>query len=213
MSWIKTKKILSSIVTKIPFLQSLVFFSWQSHKSALPKFIILWLFSSAPVILSVTLSSIPDGSHPVLSKLLLEFKKAVFSAELFVYAASFLSPVLYISIERYKELEDHIDNKLSKVSNVIKRTFIGYGWIWIFALAVLLLTAAGFSATKTDKSMFQTTFLYWIAVQSAPWLYLYASFCWYLSILDGIGQAGDFVGINRENEKGFSDEFTNRVRK
>lgn len=137
---------------------------------------------------------------------------AISVSEQFVYAAAFLSPVLYIIYERYASLEseDHFGIKMAETARSV---FKGYWLVSISAIVVLLLTVSAYSANKINTVDFQATFLYRFATDSAPWLYLYALFCWYLSILDGFGGGGDFIATNRDNEEELATNFSNRIQR
>lgn len=197
-------------LNKIPIIKTLMFFSWPTHKRALQKFITLWTLSTSPVILAILLSPIPAGSNSLWGSLVSKFTESISVSEQFVYAASFLSPVLYIIFERYIS-RDNDESMSERLRNSFKGVFDGYGLICFFATIVMLLTVSAYTATKTNLDYFESTFLYKFSTESSLWLYFYAVFCWYLSMLDGAATGEDFVRNTRENENQLADRFTARI--
>lgn len=194
---------------KIPLINSLVYFPWRCHKLAIPKFIVLWILSSAPIILSVALSKVPSGEGDIFSKFMAKLGEGLTVSELFVYSASFLTPLIYIIFERYAkmEMEESFAKKFSEAFKVFK----GYQIIWFVSAFFLLMTAIGFSFVKTGASGFNGTFLHAFLVDGVFYIYLFALFCWYLSILDGVFAGGDFVGENRDDEAELVSDFSQRL--
>lgn len=202
---------LLNVLRKTPFVNSLVFFSLQSHKAALKKFITLWLLTTSPVLLAILLSPVPVGEGSIWDKFVGKMQDSMSFSEQFVYAAAFLSPVLYIIYEKYTliEPEGTVNEKLRQTFD---RVFWGYGWVSGVGLIVLFLTVVGYSAAKTNLDFFKTTFLFQIGTTLSLYFYLYALYCWYLSLLDGTGSVGNYVEANREDEAELGDQFARRLK-
>jgi len=198
---------LLSVLKNIPLINSVFEFPWRSHKVALIKFSALWVLSTSPVILAILLSDVPPGNDSVGEKFLDRIGGAFSISEQFVYAASFLSPVIYIIIERYVSASGE-----KKLQAAFKGIFRGYGWVLTLALVLLVVTMLAYSATKVSSSGFEKSFLYRFVADGALWFYVGALFCWYLSILDGFGVTGDFVEENRRQEEGLKKTFSDRLR-
>lgn len=200
------------LLRKTPFINSLVFFPVQSHRLALKKFFALWVLSTSPVLLAILLSPIPGGDASIWAKLFAKMEEAMSFSEQFVYAASFLSPVLYIIYEKYSliESEGTVNEKLKET---FEGVFKGYGLVSITGLIVLLLTVVAYSAAKTNQEIFRSTFLFQIGTTFSIYFYIYALYCWYLSLLDGTGSVGDFIEANREDEDELRIGFSRRIRK
>lgn len=202
---------INGLLSRVPIVNSLYFFSWKAHKIALPKFFILWFLSSLPIIISVFMSDVPVGDGSLFFKFVSRLRSSFTPTDLFVYSAAFLTPLIYILIERYHRVESNEGFK-DKVDEALK-VFNGYGFNWFCSVFLLLLTAISFSSFNSVEDDFRQTFLYaflsnWIFV-----IYTYSLYCWYLSILDGLPSLGGFVESNREEEKDISLGLSNRVRK
>ncbi len=195
--------------SKIPLINSISYFSWKCHKVAIPKFLVLWGLSSAPIILSVSLSQIPEGSGNILTKFMQKLGEGLTVSELFVYSASFLTPLIYIIFERYAKMEAE-ESFAKKITEAMK-VFRGYQILWFISAFFLLMTAIGFSSVKTGGDTFNNTFLYFFLVDGAYFIYFFALFCWYLSILDGVFLGGDFVSENRDDEAELVSDFSQRL--
>lgn len=198
------------IIEKIPVLNSMMFFSYDHHRLAFPKFLVLWMLSTSPIILAVLLSPVPAGDIEMHAKLVSKLREAFSGSEQYIYAASFISPLLYIIWDRYKAVEDNF--KLSeKVDEAFKSVFKGYGLVSALAVLILLATITTFSATKIDPVTYESTFLYALTEQWSFLIYLYALICWYLSILDAQSTLGDYVGKARSKENDIRTAFSNRI--
>jgi hypothetical protein len=196
---------------KVPVINSLCFFPISSHKKALKKFIALWLLTTSPVFLSVALSEVPDGSGALMSKFISKLKEGLSVSELFVYSASFLTPLIYIIYEKFQEAEDNADFS-EKLRDAFK-VFRGYQLMSFLAVISLLITVVGFAAVKTDLGSFKSTFLHAFLVGNAIYIYAFSLFCWYLSLLDGFGGSRGFFRRKETSEKQFQSDFSDRLRK
>ena len=194
---------------RIPFIQCLVVFPWASHKAAFPKFVILLIISTSPVILAALLSPIPPGEHAVSDKLFSRLESSISVSELFIYAASFLAPTLFLIFERYRDLEgnDPVD-KFSEAAKVYK----GYIWVFFFSAFILLLTASAFSVIKTNNPFFQSTFLHYILSSGATYIYLFSLYSWYLSIVQSVGPRGNYIRATRAEEANLAKSFKTRIK-
>lgn len=201
------------ILNNIPLINSISYFSWKCHKIAIPKFLVLWGLSSAPIILSVALSQIPEGSDNIFTKFMQKLGEGLTVSELFVYSASFLTPLIYIIFERYSKIEMEESFKKKLTEAITMKVFRGYHLLWFTSAFFLLMTAIGFSSVKTGGGDFNNTFLYFFLVDGAYCIYFFALFCWYLSILDGVFIGGDFVSENRDDEAELVSDFSQRLGK
>jgi hypothetical protein len=166
--------------------------------SALKKFAVLWVLTSLPVVFAALLSPVNLGGDAVLSDWVARLSESISVSEQFVYTASFLTPILYIWYEKYINSSQDSFNK--KLSQSLRELFNGYGTVVFTALLLMLLTAAAFSALKTSPDSFKTTYLNLFLTKYSVYIYLFALYCWYLSLLDGI-HAGDFVVATRKSEQ------------
>lgn len=198
------------IIGYIPLLQCLAYFPVKAHKSASKKFITLLILTSLPIIFATVLSPIPTGESGVLEKLLNKLSDAISISELFVYTASFLTPVLYLIYERYS---DSTKNELGeRLADSFKGVFKGYGLVALLALLTMLFTAVAFSLIKTNTEIFKFTFLHQFLVSYAPLIYLFSLYCWYLTLLEGTSSSGNFIRTNRNAENKTAESFSARLK-
>lgn len=196
---------LLNIANKIPLIQCLTHYPLSVHKQAVKKFLFLLILTSLPVILTALLSPIPEGDSGVLNKLLSKLKESITVSELFVYTASFLTPVLYMIYEKFN------DSPNEKISSRLKNgIFKGYGLVAFLSLLMMLATIVAFGSLKNNASSFQISFLNHYLINYSFAIYLFSLYCWYLTLLDGsIG--GDFVSSNRNAENKTANGFSQRI--
>lgn len=195
----------------LPLIKPLFYFSKKCHKQAFPKFGILWFMCTLPVLLSALLAQKPKpdvtGWTGFVNNLFTSFS----ASEQFVYAAAFLPPVIYLIYERYQEAEMGGDLS-NRIKLSFRKLFDGYGFVLSFACLALLTTVITYTGTKTNFGNLQNTYLYDVAVSSAPWFYFYSLYCWYLSILDGITDSSSFLSDNKQAEEVLSGQFAERIK-
>lgn len=195
-------------LSRIPFIQCLTYFSFEAHKIAFKKFLVLWSLSSLPILVAAVLSPIPKGTVDALGVLTLKLSEAMSVSEQFVYTASFITPILYILFEKYQNSSsDAPDESFYKK---IQTIFPGYGLVAFVSLIIIVLTATAFSSLKTNSEFFKSSFLNLFLVTYSPYIYGFALYCWYLSLLDGV-VTGDFVEQNRASENKLSSAFSARI--
>lgn len=189
---------LLKIISYIPFLQCLVCFPKETHLNALRKFAVLWVLTSLPVVVAALLSPVNLGGENNFLDWTDRLAQSISVSEQFVYTASFLTPILYIWYEKYNNTAQEGFNQ--KFAQSFKEVFNGYGVVVFSALFLILLTAAAFSALKTNPDIFKLTYLNLFLTEYSKYIYFFALYCWYLSLLDGMFQ-GDFVETTRKSEK------------
>ncbi|GAA0587485.1 hypothetical protein ACFQH5_16770 [Halomonas salifodinae] len=209
--WPKAEYFILAFADKIPVVNSLCFFPVSSHIKALKKFGVLWLLTTSPVLLSVALSEVPDGAGNLMTKFVAKLQEGLSVSELFVYSASFLTPLIYIIYEKFQNAEDNADfsEKLREAFKVFK----GYQLMSFLAAVSLAITAVGFTAVKTDFGSFRSTFLHAFLVGNSLYIYVFSLFCWYLSLLDSVGGGKGFFRRKEINQKKMQSEFSDRLRR
>lgn len=187
-------------------------FDKNQHKQALLKFTWLLILSSFPIIIATLLSpkslTDSDGIGGFLSKLFSFFSHT----EQFVYSAAFLPPIIYLIVERYYNAEIN-DGFSDRIKLTLNKVFKGYWIIFITAILVLLVTAITYTASKINEVEPQNTYLYELAENSSLYIYFFALYCWYLSILDGFNKENDFVQESRNQEQKLTDQLSKRLSK
>jgi hypothetical protein len=212
--WRRFKQAAGFLAKHTPLIKSLLSFDINTHRQAAIKFGSLWILSSLPVLFAILLSHVPEGDATLLAKFAHRFREAVTVSEAFVYAAAFISPVLFIIIQRYATSTRDEEKSLGqRFKTNLAGMFRGYVFVWIGALVVLFITAIAFAAQKTDPSTFKQTFLSEIGEILAPWLYLFSLICWYLTLCDEFFSGVDYSDASRASEDHLARDFSNRIHK
>ncbi|TGK04433.1 hypothetical protein EHO58_11030 [Leptospira selangorensis] len=202
---------LLGLANKIPIIQSLIYFRWKTHKVAIPKFLILTLLNLSPILAAIIFSPIPNNPKLSFVDHLISKTNHFFSfSEIYIYIATFVSPVMYIVYERYHQ-QEFDTSYYQKFKSTIRTIYPGYMWTTFLAILLLLFTMGGFAVLKNNPDAFKNT-LYFLIVTKLGWyLFFYSLFCFYLSILDGIIDTGNFIEANRLEESHFSEDFSKRL--
>lgn len=193
-----------AILSRLPIIQCLTPYGKEVHGTALKKFAALLVLTSLPVIVSVALAPMPGDASSAFDKLISKFADTLTVTELFVYSATFLTPILYLQYERFS---------ISNFSNLdaLRKAFRGYGLVTLLALILIVLTAVAFAAVKFHHDLFKATFLNYYLGDYAIAVYLFGLYCWYLTLLDGANSSG-FVQDNRDQELGLTNKLASRLR-
>jgi hypothetical protein len=195
-----------------PLINSLLSFDIKTHRQAAIKFATLWLLSTLPVFVAILLTRVPAGDGTLFAKLAGKFREAITVSEAFVYAAAFISPVLFIIIQRYiSSSRDEEKSLAQRFKTSFDGLFRGYVLVWVIALMVLFITAIAFAAQKTDPSGFEQTFLSKIGGFLAPWLYFFSLVCWYLTLCDEFFDGIDYSDASRASEEHLATKFSKRI--
>jgi hypothetical protein len=197
------------VLGHIPLLQSLTSFPVSSHKAAARKFAVLYVLTNLPVIFAAVLSPVPTGETAVLANLATKLREALSISELFVYTAVFLTPVMYLIFERYSETQG--SDVGERIREGFRGLFRGYALVSFVSFLTLLLTAVAFSSIKLEDEKFKHSFLNHYLVEYSIIVYLFALYCWYLTLLDE-KSTGDFVDATRRDENTTASAFSVRVK-
>ncbi len=196
------------IVILLPLARVYANHSWRNHKSAMFKALFLWVFSSLPIILTVLYSSPGDTEAEIFGQLLSDIGRLFTLDEMFVYAASFLSPVIYIAVDLILKIRGE---QLEANYTDIKRHLRGMEWIVIGSLLLLFVTATTFSSSKVEGAEFEGSYLYLALGGKAVFLYGLSLLMWYTTILQDTVTPTD-IGQRRSSESAsFADQFKARL--
>jgi hypothetical protein len=201
---------LLSFASHVPLLQCLTSFSIGAHKAAGKKFLVLLILTNLPVFIAAGLSPIPPGETEVLSRLAARLREAVTVPELFLYSAVYLTPVLYLIFERYSEVPGQRMAVSERLAEGFRGLFKGYPLVALLSILTLLCTAVAFSSLKVGEDKFKASILYHYLGEFSLAIYIFALFCWYLTLLDE-KSTGDFVDTNRRDENSTAAAFAARV--
>lgn len=165
-----------------PIFNNLRQHSRTRHSAALNEFVFLWCVSSLPIIIAVLMSdaAVVDGEFSSNGFLNTIYSHFPLEAQ-FVYAASYLAPVLFVAYDILRNSWREDDKRYA--TQEIKKLMKGYSGVTVWAVVILLLTALAFAQVGGDE---RTNLMsYWLG--SAPALiYLFSLVLWYCSILKGI---------------------------
>lgn len=193
----------------VPVLNCLLAFPISTHKLAIPKFLFLFILSSLPLLFSTLLGEVPAGTSSIETAFAGELLKSPSTSDLFIYTATFLTPIFYLIFERYRALseKDREDN----IGKNVTRIFRGYGLVATMAILLLLVTAIAFGPSKTGMaSPILNTFLSHLLVKYSWCIYLFSLYCWYLTILDSVIE-GSYVDDMRDQETESVNSFQRRL--
>lgn len=190
------------LMANLPFINSLVCFPWKAHKLALKKFLVLVIAATLPVIFTALLSTGQGEFVHIV-------RGSVSVSEQFIYAASFLTPSIYLFWEKYESTKDGENGEKKKLQPF--RLYPGYGWIFIASTLLLLVTALSFTAIKMNKPWYEQTIMYGLLNEGALYVYLFSLFSYYVSIVEAIPGAANFVDVEREKENSLKKSFKERL--
>ncbi len=205
------------LIDAIPLLQPLASFSRDSHKRACIKWFVLVVAASAPVLLTVLLSPIPSGNLSLWQKMMKKLTESMSVSEQFVYCAAFLAPTLYLVWEKFLSVRDSHhpiseNTSYKKLQNVMK-VYRGYGWVLLVSIIILSTTALGFSFIKTANQTFSHTFLHDILDKYSSFIYAFALYAFYLSIVQDSGADGEYTSTFKKGEEDVTHGLGDRVNK
>lgn len=196
---------LLKICRHIPFINTLIHYSWLCHKDAARKFGTLWVVSILPIILASILIAVGKAPQST-SALWRSVHAGLFATDQFIYAVSFLPAILYLVHEKLERRGQYIHERKRRPSADLDLP--GSHWILWGTTIVLIFTAFAYGVTKADPSI-QWPFL----SASGLVVYVYAMYCWYITILDSITPTqSDYVGDGRKREDEMKGKFAERIR-
>lgn len=135
----EVKERLKAVVRYIPIVSGLPDVKWQDHRAALKETGVTVILATLPIWLGVFIAALVDRSiadDANLFSLLLD-KLAVIanSGVLILYAASLVSPVIYIALSDIKEGRGKFPSRISHVMAVIMISVVAAGYYTASELA------------------------------------------------------------------------------
>jgi len=125
----------------------------------------------------------------------------------FIYAASFLSPMIYLIVEKYTEQRQYIGARRQSPDRLSTEP-TGFLLTLMFTFLLYVTTAYIYGIAKAGDAQNNE---YPIPFFFGLFIYLYAMFCWYFVILDSVDRESDFVRENRQREEEAINSFSQRV--
>jgi hypothetical protein len=205
--------------------QCLILSPWSTEQKAdaRRKFLFLWFVTTLPLLFS----AFAKPSTGDFSNASIEFFSNLWNAfsgrHQFIYAVSFITPVLYLLWERYKDarkayLEATSDGTDVSGANLYQRfTPEGYGWMLSISICVFLITAVSYTLAEAHVPGTPKSLAHRVSPLTAVAVYLYGLFCWYYCVLEGVGEpTGRSPNQHRKAEqsavKGFHAHLHNKDR-
>lgn len=207
--WNSVRDFIKIILSWIPLIQCLTYFSLAVHRGVMKKFVMLLVLTSLPIIYTAFLSPVPQGGGQIFEKLYFQLKGAVNASELFVYTATFLTPILYVVYESYSDVTGEEFKR--RIAEGVRGFYKGFGLVAFLSFLVMISTAVAYGSLKNDSDTFKNSFLSYFLVEYSGWIYAFSLFCWYLTLLYEAKSPGDFVGTNRDDEDSVSAAFHRRI--
>lgn len=194
------------------FIDPLSSYLWESHKKAIPKFLVLWAMASSPLLIGLLLQPNGASENSIQSP---SFALSEFfpPAEQLVYAAAFLPSLIYLVFERLIDAKREPAPSKYFVNLEIRSLFRGYVFVAVVAVLVLVLAIIIYTAGRTNFEYLRNTPLYIIARNGAIYVYMYGLYCWYLTIIDAVQSPSDYVANSAESERNMVNKFNSRIEK
>lgn len=209
---------LSHVVSGVTSFVLLLLLSWaavrfirrysKEHlKPAAWKAFFLWLVSTSPVLASIFLSSPEAGKGEVWNQFMSKVMEKLTLAEMFVYSAAFLAPVLYVVFDVFRAYKD---NEIRLTMKAVSNQMRGMEGVFLTSMVILILTLIAYAGASTNNSLFSETYLSIFFKEKGYVLYLSSLLIWYSVILWEKGSPFSFETAEKVSEQGFSDEYARR---
>lgn len=181
-----------------------------SHWVAAKKFAFIWIVSTSPVICAALLAQ-PATDKVGADRIGAEFEAKVYSAfslgEQFVYAATFIAPVLYIFIEAILiATSSDTSDKFTSIRQRVR----GFGSLLLPAIILIVITVLSFAAARNPET-FKSTFLFIFLGTQSLILYALSLGLWYAAILLDTLPNMDFAEETRAEARQFAKALKRRL--
>lgn len=190
------------VLSAIPLVGPMLFFRGRHIKTVKEAFF-LWGVSSSPVIFGILASERVSGGETLIEKVM----SSLTLSEIFIYSSSFLSPVIYIAIEEIKQKNNESDTYKKRM-----RICPGYYYVIASAIIVALISAFGYGMFISNNVAFRSSWFYYTFSPYAIWIYVFAIYLWYLSLLDkNVPDDMRYDKIHRASEANAVADFEARM--
>lgn len=199
--------LMTFLVLSLPAMMFIKKYPRSAHWSALGKAFFLWLVSTSPVIGGLLLGR-PTPENGSASD---QFQMQVWSTftinEMFIYAAAFLAPVLYVVFDIVKQYNEG-DLKLDRAD--LAHHMRGMQAVVLVSIVILLLTLLAYASAKSDPTEFDKTYLALFLTGKGAILYFSSLLIWYSVILWETTPKDRFGQRSRAESDKFSDDYAKR---
>lgn len=192
----------------------LVVHPWSIHQWVFRKFLSLWLISSLPVIFATLF--FPPGEDASASTRILH---AFSSTHQFIYAVSFMGPLLFLLYEMYERQRRYIAAR-KRTPETLGPEPKGIGLVLLLAFLVFAFSTFAYGATNAAQSAGISSDMMTAFARASDrysiWVYMFGLYCWYITLLiptTPMPDVDDYVAVGREKENQLKQEFRNRLAK
>jgi hypothetical protein len=204
----------STIMGWVPFWKTLSCYSREDKRAAIPKFLILWAMSLAPVLLAAVLQQMP-AKESMIFALFNELGSSFFGTHQFIYAVSFITPIFYLVWERDQGVLRHIFSGKRSTTG-LKITPPGFGVVLVWSIIFFMLTTVSYAIAESRSVASKSrTILEAGTYYSTIVVYLFGLACWYFMILDEsaspVAEYYEEVRLQKKEEKEQAKSFSERV--
>jgi len=205
---------LSQVTAFVPFWTAIWWYTPEARRKALPKFLVLWGMSLAPLLLAAGLQEVPADQNSV-GAFCKKFYSSFFERHQFIYAVSFITPIFYYIWERHHDLLMYFVSRRRSIAGV-KLTPPGFGVVLFWSAIFFLMTTVAYAAaeTRSNRAMASTILESGSDIITIL-VYIFGLLCWYLMILDACATPTSDYYHEEERQKEEENEqqqaFSNRI--
>ena len=196
----------------VPLLGPLFFFEWEQHLRALFKAIITWALVTSPIFIAILLTTkaqTPGITSTGFARLgdtaSYVFHEFFVHDGIFVYAAAFIAPFLYLGCGRIREA------KKTPTGHEMRSIFAHYWWYFGTSLLLLGITGVAFAARHISDENYKSMVVFELVQDRETLLYVTSLYFWYLSILDELLPEKDYNATSRDRENRGAEAFKKRI--
>jgi hypothetical protein len=202
---------LVSLATFFALSAPAMYFIWKyprsAHWPAFWKAFFLWLVSTSPAIGGILLSRPDVTSGNVAGQLHSEVLASFTIAEMFVYSAAFLAPVLYVVFDVIKQLNDG-DLKFQREG--LNNHMRGMQGVFLSSIVILILTLLAYGSAKSDPTGFPQTYMALFLTGKGFIVYFASLLIWYSVILWETTPKNRFERTQKAETNDFADAYAAR---
>ena len=183
-------------------------YSKEDLKQAGWKAFFLWLVSTSPVLASITLSTPKVVQGDVCAQCIQEVLRRLTLAEIFVYSAAFLAPMLYVIFE---VVDAYKNRKLELSVKDISHEMRGMDKVFLTSIFILILTLIAYSGASTGSDVFPNTYLAIFLQEKGYIIYVASLLIWFSVILWDKGPPSfSFESLQKDEADSFAEKLAKR---
>lgn len=181
-------------------------FPLDVQRNAATKAIFLWFFATSPVFAAIFMSK-PDAATDISEHVQSGALSSVSFTEVFVYTASFVSPLLYLIFDFLKRLKNL--KSIRDLQQLI-HNMRGMPWIILSSLVLLGITLLSYGSAKADPEGFPETVMAQLLTDRGWMVYIVSLLIWYCVILWEQDPEFSFERKEKKKANNFSENYAKR---